>query len=359
MTLSTEFLADFKRFFVGNMSKIGKQYKKRSTGEVKWASGLIKDACKYDNGITTIDQALTAHLSKRITMGSYPYYQLNDIWCCYYSRTDIDNHDFSKPIEEIKKSTIDLSKRILEDYREYYKIEPNNSLRCFTGMGADVWTKFKKGTPLSRAWDLKIDMEKRLKEKFNIIVEIFPKQNTNTIGDFGNCCKLPLSINRKNGQFCEILDNFDLSKQGLGYEIPEWIPKFIEPSGTHPHAPALTRTEVFQPTEIKDECLEFFLKQILPCLRAIAEGKSITHNCEGDNGHQMNMKLFAALYYLGASDDIIIKAFSRQPDHNPEKCLKIIQKLKKSFKPKYATSVNLCKNIKERGFCLYDNCRKN
>ena len=28
------------------------------------------------------------------------------------------------------------------------------------------------------------------------------------IKKFGNCCKVPLSINRKNGRFCEILDDF-------------------------------------------------------------------------------------------------------------------------------------------------------
>ena len=215
-------LEDFKKFFIGSLENIGKQYK--NNGEAKWTSGKIS---KLFNQNTTIDEVLQKHLNQQITIGSYPYYQINGdpLWFCRYIMIDIDDHDQEDKLLLVKKLNT-LSKKIKEDLIEHYGISNNDILRDFSGRGYHIWIKFRTLTPLERVWDLVKDVEKRIKEVHNLDVEIFPKQPTMDSNSYGNCCKLPLSINRNNEEFCKILDGFDLSQQGDGYEIVYWVPKF-------------------------------------------------------------------------------------------------------------------------------------
>lgn len=213
-------LEDFKEFFVGSIDNVGKQYKTKDD-EVKWVSGKIIDIFNQN---TTIDQLLQKHLNQQITIGTYPYYRINGdpMWFCQYIMIDIDDHD-SKDKLSVVKSLNPISKELKQKLIDRYGIPENCILRDFSGRGYHLWIKLEKLTPLSRAWDFKIDIENFLKEDFNLDIEVFPKQSTMETGSYGNCCKLPLSINCNNDEFSNILDGFDLSKQGYGCKIVYWI----------------------------------------------------------------------------------------------------------------------------------------
>ena len=214
-------LEDFKKVFVGSKDNVGKQYK--SNGDVKWVSGKITEIFNQN---TTIDKLLQKHLKQQITIGTYPYYRINGdpMWYCQYIMIDIDDHGSKDKISVVRNLNV-LSKKIKLKIIDHYGIAEICVLRDFSGRGYHIWIKLEKLTPLSRAWDFKIDIESFLEKEFNIEVEVFPKQSTMETGSYGNCCKLPLSINKNNGEFSNILDGFDLAKQGYGYKISIGIPE--------------------------------------------------------------------------------------------------------------------------------------
>lgn len=342
-------LEDFKTFFVGNLNNAGKQYKNKN-GDVLWFSGTIKK--RFGENLT-INDILQQHLNKKITIGSYPYYKIagDSTWYCKFILIDIDDHKET----EIDKIIAKLNMRsltIMRDFIKHYKIPTNNILRDFSGRGYHIWVKLAYQTTLKRAWDLKKDIENRLLKIHGIEEEIFPKQNESTLTKFGNCCKLPLSINLNNGQYCDILDGFDLSKQGSGYKIPEWILKATYQKKSHNN---FTPKNIIQNPimEVHNECFDWFLGNIKPCLKAIALGTIETHSTQGDNGHLMNISLCNALHYIGAPLEVRIKAFEKQPKFDYTKTKNYILGLSKGFKRKYAETLT-CNTIQKRGFCLRD-----
>lgn len=328
-----KFIEDFKNFFVGR-----------------------KDAyiLQQNNGIyTAIKEEITEllllqHVKKQKTVGSYCAYQIDDEWYCKWVCIDIDNHDNSTPMKELEL----FSYKVYIDLIDEFHININDPCREFSGGGYHIWIKLMEKSTLERAFDFKLAIANYLLKTFNLDAEIFPKQATIDNGGYGNAAKLPLSINRKYNTFCEILDDFDLAKQGSGYKIPDWIPThdLIE---KNPRIRKASEDNEPEEVEIVDECFEWFLNQIKPCLKAIALGKLSTHNCPKDTGHLMNISLCNALHYVGAPIEIRVKAFEKQPFFSYAETKKKVLKLEKGFKKKYAENLS-CKTIRKRGFCLLD-----
>lgn len=166
------------------------------------------------------DKILLKHLNKEITIGIYPYYRKNNLWYCKWICIDIDDHN-EKDIQKLKEKLDTRTYEIKILIKDYYKIERNNIGREISGRGYHIWIKLKDFTPLERAYKFKRIIEGLLLEVFNISTEINPKQNEIKGNDLGNFVKLPFGINRKSNVECKMLDTFDISAQGVGYEIAE------------------------------------------------------------------------------------------------------------------------------------------
>ncbi len=337
MVLANEYLKAFDKFFIGRRDAYG-IYKEDGTATV------IKKP------IT--NKVLEQHLNGEITIGSYYAYYIKGIWYCEWLCIDFDNHDIES-VDLIKEKwndkTIEIKNTLIKDY----KIPINVICREFSGRGYHIWVKFASDTTLKRAFDFRESVRIFLKKKYDIEEEIFPKQATIDKNGYGNWVKLPGSNNRKNGEYCEILDNFDLLKQGEGYKIPEWIPKVSISSVKNPKTIHTNNKKVV--IGKRDECFNWFLDHIRPCLKRIALDGSLTHNVDGDVGHYMNLSLCDTLIYLGAPDSIIHKAFITHPKYTYKKTQICINGARKNFKITHA--LIRCKKIEERGYCI-DECRK-
>ncbi len=234
-----------------------------------------------------------------------------------------------------------------------YHVPQNCVLRVFSGMGYHLWIKLKPFTALKRAFDLKIDLEEEVKA-FNLSIEVFPKQGNMTNKKFGNCCKLPLSLNLKNGEFCEILDGFDLSQQGFGYEIPYWIPSANTPLDEKKRKNGRKEVIFTQRSVSDQQDLNYYISKLKPCLKGIITGEIISHKHSSGNGHYMNICLCNALLGLGAPIKTIISAYQNQPDFDPCVTRCQVKSLEKGFSPKFANVS--CKTIQKKGFCLNESC---
>jgi len=333
---------EFREFFIGRNDAYGKYYIDKH-GNVK--TTVIKEP------IT--DFILKIHFSKYFTIGSFCAYKLNNIWCCKWICIDFDIHDV-EIIDSIKQKFNQLSLKVKKALLERYSIGHNVICREFSGRGYHLWIKLKTLTTLKRAYEFREDVRKFLKEKFDLDEEIFPKQAFIEKNGYGNWVKLPLSINFKNGEFCEILDGFDLFKQGSGYEIPIWILKLENEKRRNTGNTIVKKDKTDKKQEqihVNNQVFKWFLDRIRPCLKAIALGKSITHGRKKDSGHLMNISLCNALLYIGAPNDIILKAFEKQPDFDREKTCYYAEKLRRGFRCRYATMLR-CRTIEKRGFCL-------
>lgn len=346
--VSRRLLEDVKRFFINpcmETKAIGKQYKKED-GSVKWVSGKLERIFP----LIPFDNILQSHLDKRITLGLYPFYDLpgdNETyvqWCCI----DYDDHDSINTNEKLENET----KEIKDLIEYYYGVPKNDIMREFSGSGFHIWIKLYPLTILKRAGEFCSDIKRTVKEQLKIVLdEVFPKQTNKNNIKYGNLVKIPLSINRKNGELCKVLDNFSFDKQGNGFKIPYWIPtqekvwevkkKIKEKEAT------VTR---HYPKELNGD-LEFFCNKIRPCLSSIIKGEQSTHNKQGDNGHWANMMVHAALFYVGANREVRISAFQNQSQYDAEVTEKQIIGLEKSFKEDFAKNLR-CKTIRERGYCV-------
>lgn len=334
-----------------------------------------------DNGEITVkkeeitDDIILKHLKQEITIGSYYAFKINDICYCQYSVIDFDSHELEQ-IEDIKKKLSLLSYESKIAIMKRYNIPEDCIIREFSGRGYHLWIKFMPLTTLERAYDFREHLREFVLEKLELDEEIFPKQPTIDNGGFGNWVKLPLSINRKNGEFCEILDDFDITKQGIGFKIPNWIPKIdikqkkITNNTINHHTTInfqnyskdnnIIKEIVKKQQENKDRPFLWFTNNIRNCLRSIALGIRSTHGLGNDYGHKMNMCLCNNLIYLGAPDHIIHQAFMYQPFYNPTTTQKQIDSLRKgaiNHPEIFMRSVHsICDRIKQRGFC--NGCRR-
>ena len=330
----------FKEFFIGREDTYGYYYFDNE-GNVKAA--VSKTALT--------DSIIAQHLNKEITIGSHYAYNINGIWYCKYLSIDFDSHDLQS-VKDIKEHLNEKSKEIKNALIKRYKIGKANILREFSGRGYHIWIKLKNLTPLSRAYMFREDVKKFLLKSYNTfkgLDKINPEKPT-VEGGYGNWVKLPLSINRNNGEYCEILDNFDLSQQGEGYKIPGWIPNFIEEN------PKIVKEQTVKTynlkVEFKDEDFSYFFNHLLPCFQRVALDGTLTILQKGDNGHRMNLYLCDALIIRGARDEIIHKFYLTHPTHNREKTQSNINSARGNFdKEKYGEH---CKKIQEIGFCYPD-----
>ncbi len=308
----------------------------------------------YPNGEITIkkeiitDDILLRHLKHEITIGSYYAFQIDGIWYCKWICIDIDDHTKQKSYEELELLSFKAKIELIDEYN----IKENQIIREFSGRGFHIWILLKKLTFLDRAYDFKCDIEKLLKEKLGLNEEIFPKQAEIDADGYGNWVKLPLSINRKNGKFCEILDDFDLSKQGKKFKIPEWIQKQEKKEKENPTFIKNRKILIGQNNENKTKDLKSFIKNIkmFDCLREIMLDNSITHHHPSGNGHYMNLTITDILIYNGASDDIIHQVFSKHPTYNSSYTQRQIESIRKSLELSHVFIK--CETIKKRGFCI-------
>ena len=158
MHVSEVIWKDFKNFFIGNPNAYA----------IQWSNGK---GYKAINGRIT-KEILLKHLSYAITMGSYNDYKRRGIWYCKWVCLDFDNHDGNIPIEVLEKQM----KEIYNFLVKFYSINPNNICCEFSGNGYHIWIKLANLTTLKRAYSFKLDIAKKIKKTFNLVLEIFPKQ---------------------------------------------------------------------------------------------------------------------------------------------------------------------------------------
>lgn len=328
---------DIRSFFVGRSDAYG-----------LYPNSIHPNNKPFKKEALLTDEIIKQHLDRNRTIGIYYAYKIEEVWYCGFSTMDIDLHGETN-VQKIKNELDPLIYHIRKDLIKHYNIKPNNILRDFSGEGYHISIKFTKKTTLTRAHDFVQDLKRFLYEKYGLNEEIFPKQAILEDNGYGNFVKLPLSFNRKNGEFCEILDDFDLSKQGEGYKIPKEIPHYTSSQEVFRTKENKKKSKTIK-IEVKDENFKHFLNKLKPCLRKIALGSLITHDRKEGKGHYMNMALCNALYYLGASRNIRIKAFERQSYFNFKKTEYYVRKLEEKFIPEYATIK--CETIQEKGLCI-------
>ncbi len=327
---------DFRRFFIGRPDAYIYQY---DNGE--WTQ-------KKE---TITDYIIQEHLDHKITIGSYPYYESEGHWYCKWECIDLDMHS-EENLDVIRDELEPISLKVLMAFQNDFSINKNDICREYSGGGYHIWIKNYPNTPLERAHDFKSAIEKWLWEKFKIksTEGVNPKQRTIEKNGYGNAVKLPLSLNRKRNVICDILDKFDLSQQGEGYKIPDWIPRINEDDKSIITKEKKTEMNDFK-VEIKDENFSYFINKLRPCFQKVALDGSLTHKQEGKNGHQMNLYLCGALIYEGASDDMIHKFYQTHPTYNYTKTQYQINGARKSFKKEYVENLS-CKKIQQIGFCF-------
>ncbi len=294
------------------------------------------------------DKIIQDHLDQKKTIGIYYAYNIEGMWYCGFCTIDIDLHGETN-VKKIKTELGPLTYEVRKGVIEHYNIKPNDILRDFSGEGYHISTKFAKNTTLSRAHDFAEDLKRFLKDKYSLDEEIFPKQALLNDNGYGNFVKLPLSLNRKNGEYCEILDDFDLSKQGEGYKIPDYIPHDVISKQIN-RVKENKGNSIPIKINVKDANFTHFFDKVKPCFKAIILGKLSTHGKKG-RGHYMNITLCNILQYIGASKDIRIKAFENQPEFDYKLTKYYVEKLEKSFKFRHIRGLT-CDKIQEKGLCL-------
>jgi len=251
-------------------------------------------------------------------------------------------------MDKNKEDFNSMSKEIMLELQNRFKISEKDICREFSGGGYHIWIKSDLNTSLVRAYDFGQELKHILKNEFKILKsEVFPKQDF--IEKFGSAVKLPLSLNRKYNNKCEILDGFDLSLQGTGFKIPDSIPSANLNLGIKEKTKMKKSSKVHQ-IKIIDEDFNYFFDRLMPCFKQIVENGSLTYNQEGDRGYKMNLYLLRELFYLGASDDIIHKCYTSHPNYRYEITQSNINSARKTYDQRYG-GIFPCEKVEPLGYC--------
>lgn len=236
---------------------------------------------------------------------------------------------------------------------KFYNIPTESICRERSGRGLHIWIFLSDNTTLKNAYLFKNDILNKLKEFYGVECEITPKQPTlkGLKMGLGNFVKLPLSINNKCGIFCEILDDFDLSKAEL-FDVSHLV-KIIRKNTTLSKKIIKRETEIdlSKWTPIDNKNYKMFYDELRPCLKKIVDGKRFAI---GTYGHEMRIALVNDLFKLRTPLEGRILSFQNQPDFDPEKSRlqSIYLEIGNIKKNSFMTSS--CKTITKRGYCLSD-----
>lgn len=335
------FFESFREFFVGNPHAYAR------LSENGWY------AVKEDLD----DVVLGKHLRNKITIGSYCGWCVDGVEYCKWICIDFDQHLDEYEGKAIPSEVLEPSKRKMFDLVRNLEInegiELNNLCYDYSGGGYHLWIKLAPMTLLKRAFDF----SKYLENEYELEDEIFPKQRK--LGSLGNLVKLPMSLHRKRDNvFCECyifvnsqgkLFGVDFRNAyhniGNGYEIRDSIPKYKA---------KISKKYIKEGKKIiipkRDECFNWFLEHMKPCIKRIALDNSLTHGIGDGIGHAMNMTLADTFIYLGASNEIIHEAFKTHTNYDYHKTEQMIKGVRSNFHPNHARIS--CKKIEERGFCI-------
>jgi len=376
----------FKTLFVGNSAAYGLQDENG-----KWHS--IKKRVTLD--------LIVRHLKRELTIGSYNVHKANGLEYCSWLCVDIDKHG---------GDAVANADEIVPEVAAYliaiYSLPEESVLVEDSGGGYHVWLFLSPKTTLKRAFSLKEDVEWRLKEKFGIACEVFPKQDSleGTRG-FGNFVKLPFSLNRKpycaacsawGGDDAPSCPHYRLDpavkarrdEQGKPYPEPEAricasfvraremvsVPVFPFDAfkavrfDIKPLVSRLRRQDRKErDTERKrhergseakvdltkwrawnyGEAEEFYRK-MRPCTREIVLGKDAT----GSYGHQMRIQVANELFKLHAPLEVRVRAFAAQKDFDPGVTRYQCEDLERRCRAKNRFFLARCSTIQKQGYCV-------
>lgn len=251
---------------------------------------------------------------------------------------DLDLHDKGLTDLEIFNSWDTISFAIMDHIKKRYKIESNNILREFSGRGFHIWIKLKPLTELNICRSFGRAIELRIKEVFTIDCEVFPKHEIVGTNGYGCFIKLPLGINRNNGAYCPILDNFDLSEQGEGYIIPNYIRPIKEKR----------YDSSFEVNIIHDKEDQFFYDQLKPCIRGLIDTKM-----DGNIGNLLRVFLVNSLLFVGAPLETRINALRNQNDFDKIAVKYHVLKCEEGVIRKGNPLLPSCKKLRKLGLCPY------
>jgi len=268
---------------------------------------------------------------------------LNDDSILYFIEKErIEANEFEK---------LDKFSLVIKDFlSQYYQIPAGAICRERSGRGYHVWIKLENETTLLRAFDFREDVKEKISQFFGMECEIFPKQLSieGLVKGLGNFVKVPLSINRKNNVFCEILDNFDLSQQSEGFKITDLISK-IRKSKRKEQRFSFKQSQFdlskWKPLENMED--HTFFEKLRPCLYEIVKG------VYGD--HWIRMQVANELFKLKTPLSTRINAFRRQADFDEYISEYQCKDLEIRAKKNNRFFVASCKSIAQHGWCL-PNC---
>lgn len=268
------------------------------------------------------DELLENHSKGKITLGAYCLSQDNLVhWMCF----DIDAHRSADDTDETLKAKQDQS-------------EDERTKLCNFFDSTDIpYLLESSGTPYSyHIWVFLKPVEaakakhfgKRVLQECGIKkMEVFPKQEKLNKNGYGNLVKLPLAINRKNGNKSKIWLN------------GEWVEDFESIT-----VGAIDISSYTLPEVKKIECQK---PDKVEGVRDIFKW-ALTQSLTGEQGHWMRIAIVREYYNNGTKEpEKLAELFKSQLDYDPEYSYKAVLSIIKDDYGcwKWETIVNRCPDL--------------
>lgn len=268
------------------------------------------------------DQLLDMHLYGEVTIGTYALNHENKVrWLCF----DVDAHRSADDTDETLKAKQENAEQekdticmFLDNANVRYVLESSG-----TPYSYHIWV-FLKPVEAAKAKHF----GKRVLQECGIKkMEVFPKQEKLNKNGYGNLVKLPLAINRKNGNKSKIWLN------------GEWVEDFESIT-----VGAIDISSYTLPEVKKIECQK---PDKVEGVRDIFKW-ALTQSLTGEQGHWMRIAIVREYYNNGTKEpEKLAELFKSQLDYDPEYSYKAVLSIIKDDYGcwKWETIVNRCPDL--------------
>ena len=289
---------------------------------------------RKDGQYVRVDEPLTRevlrrHLAGEITVGTYQINPSNNMvkWLVF----DVDPEHVRDPKQVASTLLRECTSRfhelavLLEASRH-----PDPSFH--------VWTFFEPEVPAKAArW-----LGRKILENMGIVVELFPKQDTVNLGDFGNLVKLPLGFHRKEKKWSKFLNpaTFEPIQANCLTDVVGC--SFLEKDLQR----IIDLAEKQRGIQVKFSIATQTYKKkrrVRPCLSEALKSRELPHQA----------RLAIAIEYLKTDFDVteVVNLFGNQVDFDEKKTLYQVSHAKEKAYAPYK-----CVTIQNMGYCVGTAC---